>query len=733
MEPSNIATESDWPFPDQSGLERTGGRSESRHALASTLKEYWQIAVRWRLLIAAIVLVTLAVGLVVTVMTPRLYTTGARIQISRGDSNVANVRGESDKNYFDDQFFDTQYALLKAPSLAQRLARNLKLADDTSFFEAHGVDPAALGLDDRANASKRRTREELAAGLLLGGLTIAPVTHSDLVEIKYTCRSPRWSALIANAWPQEFIGANMDRQFATTGDARVFLEDRLGKLRLKLDDSENALITFAASRNIVKIGGTRDAQGRSSEPETLVASNLVALNAALVQARTERIGAQSRARSGAESSVADGNQSATMATLRSRRADVAAEYAKLSTQFEPGYVTLDATERQLEVIDAAIAKESSQLAAGRRASYAEAARREIELAQQVNQFKSQFDQQQRDTIKYNMLQREVDTNRQIYDALLQRYKEIGVAGSVGSTNVVLIDQAKMPGSPSSPNLTRNLLLSLLIGFVLAGIGVVAIEQVDESVHNPSDAEQLLKLPVVGAVPFIDKITPQMLRDQRSDLAEAYFSVWATLALSTSQGFPRSLMVTSSQPGEGKSLTSLSLAIAAGRAGKRVLLVDGDLRKPTLHSLLGLPNERGFSNLLTGEEIVPGMILETEYRGVSFIPSGPKPPSASELLAAPRTTEVIKKLVSQYDVLIVDGPPVIGLADAPLLGAILVCCLFVTQANRVPIRTVRNSLQRLRAANISLVGVLLTHIDVLRDQYGYSNSYGYGDDAQASAD
>lgn len=733
MEPSNPPAAPAWPFvDDRAALASPYPGGEDRHTLAPMLLQNWQTAVRWRLLIAGIIVAALAAGFIITMLTAPQYTAGSRIQLTRAGSNVAEVGADPYKNYYDDQFFDTQYALLKAPSLAERVARNLRLADDPSFFAAHGVKAGVPEPGSPANAAQRRARERTAAGLLLTNVSIVPVTHSDLVEIKYTSRSPQLSARIANAWPQEYVGANMDRQYATTGDARRFLEERLESLRGRLNESENALISFANAQNIVKIGGVRDAQGRTSEPETLVASNLVALNSALVQARTERIAAQSRARGVGNANIAEANESSTIAALRARRAELAADYAKILTQFEPGYGTAKATKSQIDVIDAAIARETSRLVAARQSNFAEAAQREKELAAQVDGLKSQFDQQQRDTIRYNLLQREVDTNRQLYDALLQRYKEIGVAGAVGSTNIVLVDRAEVPQSPASPNLMQNLLIALIAGLVLAAATVLALEQIDETIHNPSDVEKLLRLPVLGAVPFVEDLSPELLSDSRSHLSESYFSVWTALALATSHGFPRSLLVTSAQPGEGKSVTSLSLAIAAGRAGMRVLLIDGDMRKPTLDDLLGLPNEHGLSNLLSGEEFRPGLIQESKYRGVSLLPSGPKPPSASELLAGPRIAGLVQTLASQYDAVIIDGPPVVGLADAPLLGAVVESCVFVTQANKMAIRTIRNSLQRLRSANTRLIGAVVTKLDLDRDRYGYGYSYEYGSERPAQA-
>lgn len=708
--------------------------AEEDGALGPLLQQYWQAALRWWMLIAAIVAVCLGIGIIATMLKAPLYTTTSRIEISREQKNITNVEGvEQDGGYYDAEFYDTQYSLLKTSSLAERVARDLKLADSPGFFEAHGQElPEAGG--PGLSAEERKRREEWAAGILLGGITIKPVANSRLVDISYTSRSPQWSTTIANAWPKIFIAANMDRQFATSADARRFLEQRLGDLRARMEQSEQALITFGSDRGIVKIGGSRDAEGRSSEPQTLVASNLEALNAALVEARTERIAAQSRAQVRIVEGSPEVLASSAISSLRARRSELAAEYARLLVQFEPGYPTVRALREQINALDSAIARETARINSARQAAYAEALQRENELAAQVQAVKAQFDQQQRDTIQYNIYQREVDTNRQLYDALLQRYKEIGVAGTVGATNVVVVDEAKVPGGPSSPNLQRNLMLALVAGLFLAGIAVVGLEMIDEGIRDPAEVEKLLQLPLLGAVPLTDKAPAEDLAQPKSDLAEAYFSVRTSLALATTHGLPKSLVVTSSQPGEGKSVTALALAAGVGRTGKRVLLIDADMRSPSLHNLTDVANDKGLSNMLAGEEDRGQFIHQTGLRDVMLLPAGPTPPSASELLASDRLEHLLQTLSQRFDHIVIDAPPIIGIADAPLLARAAEGSVFVIEAGSIAVKTIRNALKRLQVGDNHVFGAVVTKVTASAHGYGYG--YGYGrekeeDDASSS--
>ncbi len=686
--------------------------------------KYWQAAVRWRWLVGAIMAACIAFGVISLLLSPPLYTANSQIEISREKKNVTNVRGLDEEDYAGyEEFYDTQYQLLRARSLAERIARSLKLADEPSFFAAHGVD---LGTGGQAlSPAQRKDRENLAAGLLVGNVQINPIRNSSLVNISYTSRSPEWSARIANAWPQGYIAGTMDRGLASTADARKFLEARLEELRNKLARSEGDLINFARQRNIVALGATRDSEGKTSQPQTLVATNLSALNAALVTARTERITAESRARSSAGASSTEVLQSTTISSLRSKRAEVASEYARILVQFEPGYPAARALKAQVDMLDSAISREISGVQGSRRSVYEEALKREGQLSAQVEGLKSQFDQQQRDTIQYNVYQREVDTNRQLYDALLQRYKEIGLSGSVGSTNIAIVDPAMTPGGPSAPSLSSFLTMAIFAGLGLSALAIFGLEQIDNGVRSPEEIERFFKLPLLGNVPKAGGDVLDELRDPKSEISEALQSARAVLSFSTSHGLPKSFLVTSAREGEGKSTTAFALAMAVARSGKKVLLIDADMRSPSIHQMVGVSNTNGFSNLLAGGDLASVQLEASKVQGLTIMPAGPKPPSSAELLSVDRLNQLLEGLRDRFEYIIVDGPPVLGMADAPILGAALEGAVFVIEAERTPVRAIQHALERLRLVNAHVLGAIVTKIDYRSHRLGYGYSYGYG--------
>jgi capsular exopolysaccharide synthesis family protein len=319
----------------------------------------------------------------------------------------------------------------------------------------------------------------------------------------------------------------------------------------------------------------------------------------------------------------------------------------------------------------------------------------------------------------------VDTNRQLYDALLQRYKEIGVAGGVGVNNISVVDAAEPPGSPSSPRLLLNLLLALLVGGA-AGAGLaIAMEQIDEAISDPSDVEAALGLPLLGTVPKTSENPESDLEDRKSALVEAYLSVQTNLGFTTDHGFPRSLTVTSTRPGEGKTTSSFALARSLGRTGRKVLLIDADMRSPSLHHIYNLNNERGLSNFLAGADNVESMIHRNLPDGIALMTAGPSPPNAAELLIGDRLHKLVQELSNSFDHVILDVPPVMGLADTPLVASQVEGVVFVVESHATPASMAKLAVGRLQDAQARVLGVLLTKFESRRAHFGYGYDYGYG--------
>ncbi len=413
--------------------------------------------------------------------------------------------------------------------------------------------------------------------------------------------------------------------------------------------------------------------------------------------------------------------------LRQSRAALEAEYQDKRTLLKPEHPDMLSLRSRIAELDRQIARETSQVSSGRNNTLAQEYRAALSaeraLQSRVSALKGSVLDLRGRSVRYNILQREVDTNRGLYDALLQRYKEIGVAGGVGTAPVSIVDRAEVPGGPFKPNLPFNLLAGLGIG-LLGGIGVaVGMEFINDTVKTREDVRAKLQLPCLGAVPrktgkgsFIDD-----LREPSSAVTEAYSAVAAALRFSTEEGIPRSLLVTSTQAGEGKSSTALALAQNFARQGRTVLLVDGDLRKP---SFKAANDELGLTKLLTNHDDVGTHILPTQFENLWLLPCGPLPPSPADLLSTPRFGQLLGEATSQFEVVIVDAPPVLGLADAPLLASVISGALFVVESGKTRTRGAVEALNRLEASGAHVLGAVLTKSSENESGYGYY-SYRYG--------
>jgi polysaccharide biosynthesis transport protein len=699
------------------------GETENESSNIPLLTQYLRVLLRRRWWIIGMVVTALVVGLVVTLMTTRQYTAASTLEIQREGDRVVKLEGvERETTTSDLEFYQTQYGLLKARSLAERVAKTTKIAENPRFIAAYKLTPKP-GLPPLSPAA----RNAQAAAILLGNVAINPVRASRLVSVAYTSPDPVLSANIANAWGKNFIESNLERKFESTSYARNFLEGRLQQLRQRLEESERALVSYAGNQKIINLPAVSATPGGAATAErSLVADDLASLNTELGVAVADRVKAESRLRGSGNGSSPEALSNASISSLRQRRAEASAEYAKLMVQFEPGYPAARALAQQISQLDSAIAREEGRVSSSISSQYREAVAREQALSSRVERLKGGLLDLRRRSIQYNIYQREVDTNRELYDGLLQRYKEIGIAGGVGNNNVSVVDAADVPEAPSKPNLLTNMLLSLMLGLGLGVVLALAREQMDEAITDPDDLVNKVGLPLLGAVPKVDGMEPvAALEDRKSSLVEAYLSVNTALNFTTAHGAPRSVSVTSSRPAEGKSLSAYALALTMARAKRTVVLIDCDMRSPSVHGIVGADNVRGVSNYLSGNDSLEGLVRPTQAEGLSFVSAGPQPPNAAELLAGDRLAQLIAKLLEKFDHVVVDSPPVMGLADAPLIASKVEGTVYVVESHAIRSSLVRVALARLRGSNAHLLGAILTKFDSKRAHYGYGYEYGYG--------
>ncbi|TCM07508.1 polysaccharide biosynthesis tyrosine autokinase [Sphingomonas sp. PP-CC-3G-468] len=683
------------------------------------LADLLRVVIKWKWLILGAVLLGIATAVAVTTLSTRIYRASATLEINTTPLEVmGNNRGVMPKLRSEDQFLQTQYGLLRSRSLAERVATALKLASDPAFAGTT-PDPA------------KRTRA--AVGRLTANLDVTPVRGSNLVQLSYTDPDPARATLIVNGFATGFMAANADRRFEATAYARNFLQNRLNATKQRLEASERELVAYAQQKGIVQLdsGGQGGSRGGGDGPtsatgDSLSSQSLVAINGALSSAIGERITAEQRYRqAAANGSSSDALLNPTVQALRAERAKLEADYRERLATFKPDFPDMVALRNRIQEIDISLRRETGEVSSSLRSAYLAALGREAELRGQVSALRSNVLDLRGRGIGYTILQREVETNRTLYDALLQRFKEVGVAGGLGESQAGVVDAAIQPSSPFRPSPIRNLAVGMIAGLVV-GLGIAfAIEFIDDTIKTPEDVAAKLNLPLLGVVPKLAR--GRTIRDElaspRSSVAEAYYSIKTALQFTDSGSLPRSLLVTSSRAAEGKSSTSLALAQNLARTGLQVLLIDADLRKPSFMAKTG--SDIGLSRLLISNESIAGHVVQTNTPNLYLLPSGTVPPNPAELLATSRIRAILRDAVDRFGVVVVDAPPVLGLADAPVLGSICEATVMVIEAGSIRRAIALGALSRLVASGTRIVGVTLTKYNPKAAGYGDGYGYGYG--------
>ena len=704
----------------------------------SYLLAYWRVLVKWRWIVVAIFIAAIAVGVAVTLLMTPLYSSSATVEIDRESAKVVEGQDAQQPDWYEgEEFFQTQYALLNSRSLAERVTNTLNLANSPSFLNQYNP-----GLISTLKSSLHRNRASglqgpqagranAAVGLIQAHLSITPVRGSRVVAVTYESPNPAIAAQIAEAVAENYITSSIERRYEATSYARNFLQQRLEQVRQKLEDSEKALVDYAQAERIINIPtvATNDKGATMGAGQSIETSDLVAMNADLDSAKGDRIAAQQRwqhAQSASGLGTQDLLSSPTITSLRAARATLAATYAQDLITLTPKYPSMIAMKAQMDDLDRQIEGEVNTVKQSLKEQYDVALGRETALLGQVTQLKGTLLDQNKRSIQYNILQRDVATNQTLYDGLLQRYKDIGVAGQVEANNISVVDHAQVPGAPFKPKPLRNISLAAALGLIAGILAAFGLELLDESIAAPNDIETKLALPLLGSIPLLGKGSPfDALRNPRSSFAEAYYSARTALQFSTSTGAPRTVAVTSSKPQEGKTTTALALALNFSRLGHRVLLIDADLRHPSLHRLLGRPVGRGLTACLTNSAELDEVVQTTDEAHLMLLTSGPVPPNPAELLSGARFGQLLAEASEKYGLVVIDSPPVMGLADAPLIASVAAGTVFVIEAAATRKGLAQLAIRRLRAANARVVGCLMTKFNAKRIGYGYGDGYGYG--------
>lgn len=710
------------------------------------LRDLWRVIVKRKWVILAVLAIVMITGLVITLMATPMYRATISLKIERDAPKIMDFKGAPmmPQEYGDIDFYRTQYELLKSRSLAERVVRQLDLKQraaaeppkaapwwSTWWHGLVGRDGAKDEAEAEAAADAARDPDAAAVKAFMAAMTVEPVRNSRLVRVLFDSPDRRLAADALNALAQNFIALNLERRYDASSYAKTFLEEKLAQTKAKLEESERALVDFQRAQAIINV----------DERQNVLAQTLAAYNAAAAKAAEDRLKAEAvwkEFRTNPESSpqMVDNK---SMTALREQRTKLEVEYQDSLRIYKPAFPKMQQLRAAIDEIDKKIGEEKEIARRSIEGAYNVAVEQEKAVLAKLGASKKDVLDLQGRSIRYGILKREVDTNRSLYDGLLNRLKEVGVEAGVGTNNVSVVDSAEPPSAPYKPNLPLNLQLAAVLGLML-GVGLAFfLEYLDDTMQRPDDMERVAHLPVLGVIPLVkpkkkERDVPLAMQshlDARSTFAEAYRSVRTALQFSTREGAPRQLVVTSTAAQEGKSTTALALAINFAQTGLPTLLVDADLRNPSVHTMLGIDNSRGLSNYLSSDLPALGVVRITAIPNLYAIPAGPLPPNPVELLSGPKLLAMLADLEHRFSAIVFDSPPVLGLADTLVLGNQVGAMMYVVAAGSTRKAHLRAALKRLRQASVAPIGAVMTKVDMRDGRYGYESAYYYyrsGNDA-----
>jgi capsular exopolysaccharide synthesis family protein len=664
---------------------------------------------RNRYLILAILAASILLGALSIILSPKIYQSTSMVLIGEEVQSPVEIakNGNTILPQDVDRTLQTQVDMLATRDMAVGVLDRLMAQGGA-----------------RAQVAERTTPEDLQTSL-----QVYLPRNSRIVSISYDDRSPQVAALIANNYAEALIERNLQTKFNASDYARKFLQKQLEISKGRLELSERAMIAYARAAGLLDAsGGMNDAQ---HAPRSLTTANLLQLNDAYAQAKSNRIQAQQKwqqAQAAPLMSLPEVLANPTVQGLNEQKAEAQAKLQELRQKYKEEHPLVQQAAANINELDRQINAVALSAKNSIRDQYMVAARQESALAGSVGELKGQTLAEQDRSVRYTILGREVDTNRELYDGLLQRYKQVSAEAGGTSNNIAIVDRAIPASQPISPSKSKNMSLSLAGGAIFAFLLVFVRERLDHRVSEPASVGQEVAVPLLAVIPKVKDVEgpSEALCDSCSELSEACHSLRTAIELGCEGETPESILFTSSKSQEGKTTTALGLARAFAQSGKRVLLVDGDMRKPTLHQHDGIDNVAGFSDLLSGEKELREVIKRSETFEIDMLTSGSRPSSPAALLDPERVRAVTDAALQTYDHVIIDGPPTLGLADAVRLAAAVDATVFVVKSEGVTRDEARFALGRLRSQHSLVIGAVLTMFEAHRSLSSQYYTYNYSE-------
>ncbi|MEW6002611.1 MAG: polysaccharide biosynthesis tyrosine autokinase [Nitrospirota bacterium] len=704
------------------------------------LRDFLHVLLRRKWTAITFFLVVVTTVLIGTFMKVPIYRATVAVKIDKENPQVLKFQDIYGIERVEEDYYQTQYKILKSRNLAKRVIRSVKLDENAEFVDTNKLSQkVATGITE--TSVKQNFEEDVNPQIVdgfLGRVTVTPEQKSRIVRVSFDSQSPELSADVANGIAKSYIQFNIESRFEATQQARDWLEKQLQDMKAKVERSEEALNKYAADNKIIFLTEGRTGETKESEGQNIITRKLAELSTELVQATSDRIAK--------EASYIEAHQSEgalisrvlndpLIQTLKKDLASKEAEYSQLSKIYKPDYPKMVRLKKEISQIEARIDAETTKMLSSIKKDYRAAQKREASLKSTLETYQKEALGLNDKMVQYQILKREADTNRELYNGLLQRLKETGVSANLTTSNIQVLDWAEIPRTHHKPRKTLNLLMAIITG-LFGGIGLAFfVEYLDNTVKTPEDVEKRISLPSLGVVPNLGKqgernISMITFEDKKSPLSEAFRSIGTYIQFSSPLKPPQTMLVTSPRKGEGKTNIAINLGITLARTYGKGIIIDSDMRNPRLHKIFNMDNSKGLSAYLTGHLEFDGLIQNTKIENFDLITAGIIPPNPSELLNSQRMKDLFYQLIPFYSFIIIDSPPILGLSDSLILSTIADGVILVVRAGSTPREAVLQSRKSLQGLNARILGVVLNDArqsDLKYGSYSYYYSYYYEDD------
>jgi capsular exopolysaccharide synthesis family protein len=717
------------------------------------LLDYVIILRKHQWLILTFLLTVVTVVTIASFKMKPVYEAAARVEVDKESQNV--LRFQDDNSYDEymdsEDYIETQAKILQSETLALQTIKSL----DLGHYPEFGGSANSLTFAQSGTASKRPA----ILGAFLGGLSVKRVPNSRLIEVRFEAEDPQLAALVVNTHLQDFIEQNFRSKYDATTQASTWLSAELEELRLKVEKSEDERIAYERKNQIWQI----------DEKQDITTQKLADLSKTVTDAQTalaEREALYRMAVSGNVDSLPAARDNPVIQDLIKRKSQLDEDYAEAVNQYGPNFPKVQRLAAQQKELDGDLAKQRNLMVETIKTEY-DTARSHVAILQEaLDRQKAEANDLAEKLVNYHILQHDADSNKQLYDGLLQKLKEAGISAGLKSSNIRVVDPALAPTSPSRPQKARNISLAFLVGLV-GGVGLAIFrEYLDNTVKSPDDIESLTGLPSLAVVPSLPGLNghhgklsrlareaaPQAALGPRvellsyvqpkSQISEAFRALRTSLLLSQAEHPPQVILVTSALPREGKTTAAVNLAVTLAQLGDRTLLMDSDLRKPGVRRALNLTigKDAGLSSYLAGVSTLDEVLIpHPTISNLTALTTGPVPPSPADLLSSHKMREAITEVRRRFKFVVIDSPPVMAATDAVILSALTDGVLLVVRSGETPKEAFTRTRDLLAAVKCRLLGVVLNAVDSSAPDYYYSYryypyayGYGYGEDVGKGA-